>query len=1155
MDPLSMTASIIEILKLTSKLTSYIQDVKNASAEQRKVVIEATSLHSLLTGLRYRVETARSEDPWFNQVKQLGTQNGPLDQFRSTLEEIVGHISASTRIDRIKTSFSWKFTKKEVESALQQMERLKSFINCALTETLLTLSQAKYDMTMSHGKQIQTLDIRTEELQSHAGQELQNRLSQWLGLPDPSTNFHAALEKRHPETGLWLMKCQQFEAWKSCTSSLLWLHGNAGCGKTILSAVALQEVLQSKATHAEMVVSYFYFDFNDMEKQSSEKAIRSILFQFALQNGKFQMLERLYQQCSNGSQQPAKDMIRSLLRDTIVDTGHKYIILDALDECTNREEFMRFIRKLIDVPKTDLHVMITSRREKDIEDELDTFATCKINIQSAIVNEDIRTYVYGRLALDKKLQKWSREVQEEIATSLMKKADGMFRWVYCQLESLRQCVKLSALKRALSTLPKTLDETYERILQAIETPENRQDAIKALRWLCFSAVPLDSSQIIEVLAIENGDNGGFDPDERLPDPADIRVICSSLISCDKSDDSHGIKIRLAHFSVKEYLLSDRCFLTLDFQAQPSYIMMAEDCLHYLLFLGKKPPMTESLVDEHPLSRYAAEYWWQHAQAAGDTLSPTVTNLSLKLLTSGDAGLLPWIQLYNTDDLVPSKSKHLSVTMNEAAPPLYYAASIGLPLVVKKIIPQVDDIDAGGGSYYNALQVASVKGYEIIVQILLKMGADVNAQGGDHGNALQAASLNGNMRTVKVLLDAGADVNAQGGAYGNALQAAVQKNEKNVKLLLDAGANVNAQGGCFHNALQAASSRGNGEIVKLLVDAGADINAQGGNALQAASSRGNEEIVKVLLDAGADVNALGVYGSALQAASADGNKSEKIITLLLNAGADTNAQGGHYGNALQAASAEGHEKVVRLLLRAGAEINTQGGWYGNALQAASSRGNEEIIKVLLDAGADVNAQGGICGNALQAASSRGNEEIVKVLLDAGADVNALGGLYGNALRAAFVGGDGNEEIINLLLNAGVDVNAQGGDFASALYIASAQRRDKVVKLLLDAGADVNAQGGEYGNALQAASAEGNGEIVKLLLNAGADVNAQGGKYGNALQAASAEGDEEIVNLLLNAGADVNAQGGEYGNALRAALEYGHERVAQILQDAGAEDPGK
>ena len=40
-------------------------------------------------------------------------------------------------------------------------------------------------------------------------------------------------------------------------------------------------------------------------------------------------------------------------------------------------------------------------------------------------------------------------------------------------------------------------------------------------------------------------------------------------------------------------------------------------------------------------------------------------------------------------------------------------------------------------------------------------------------------------------------------------------------------------------------------------------------------------------------------------------------MLLEKGADVNAQGGRFGNALQAASAGGHDKVVQMLLENGA----------------------------------------------------------------------------------------------------------------------------------------------------------------------------------------------------------------------------------------------
>ncbi|KAF1812073.1 purine and uridine phosphorylase, partial [Eremomyces bilateralis CBS 781.70] len=76
--------------------------------------------------------------------------------------------------------------------------------------------------------------------------------------------------------------------------------------------------------------------------------------------------------------------------------------------------------------------------------------------------------------------------------------------------------------------------------------------------------------------------------------------------------------------------------------------------------------------------------------------------------------------------------------------------------------------------------------------------------------------------------------------------------------------------------------------------------------------------------------------------------------------------------------------ARYLIGKGADVNAQGGEYGNALQAASSGGYQEIAALILDKGADVNAQGGKYGNALQATSAGGHQEIAALLLDKGAD---------------------------------------------------------------------------------------------------------------------------------------------------------------------------
>jgi hypothetical protein len=84
-----------------------------------------------------------------------------------------------------------------------------------------------------------------------------------------------------------------------------------------------------------------------------------------------------------------------------------------------------------------LHIIVTSRKERDIESSLESLVdTCNIMpLQSAVVDEDIRKYVRHRISVDKKLKKWrSGEIQAEIEIALMRGAHGMYVYspIYCR---------------------------------------------------------------------------------------------------------------------------------------------------------------------------------------------------------------------------------------------------------------------------------------------------------------------------------------------------------------------------------------------------------------------------------------------------------------------------------------------------------------------------------------------------------------------------------------------------------------------------------------------------------------------------------------------------------------------------------------------------
>jgi ankyrin repeat protein len=241
-----------------------------------------------------------------------------------------------------------------------------------------------------------------------------------------------------------------------------------------------------------------------------------------------------------------------------------------------------------------------------------------------------------------------------------------------------------------------------------------------------------------------------------------------------------------------------------------------------------------------------------------------------------------------------------------------------------------------------------------------------------------------------------------------------------------------------------------------------------------------------------------------------------------------------------------------LLDKGADIHAQGGEYGNALQAASDRGYAEIVRLLLNKGAQINAQGGEHSNALQAASTGGHTEIVRLLLDQGADVNAQGSYYGNALQAASC--CGHVEVVRLLLGEGADVNAQGGKHGNAFFAAIAGKHDDLSFLLLDHGFSYNkVQQDSLGRSrlLLAACCGYLSGLEQDLMSRSASVHEADNHQWTALHWAAYFGQTASINLLLRYGADLTKRDWRGWNPYDIGVFVGHDIPA--LRVEGADTP--
>ncbi|PVH92845.1 HET-domain-containing protein [Periconia macrospinosa] len=357
-----------------------------------------------------------------------------------------------------------------------------------------------------------------------------SKIRRWLAAPDPSVNYQNALKQRQQDTGLWFLESEPYTNWRVDAASFIWLYGIPGCGKTILSSTILQDILQHCDIKLGQVAVYFYFDFNDVQKQHADPMLRSLVCQLLQQSVEIPTDLDTLSSHDDGRRQPSLDSLLDATRQMMQKASQVYILLDALDECTQRAELMEVLRVIAGWQLKNVHIIMTSREEQDIKNYLEQIVEPRNSIcfESEVVNKDIQQYVRERLSGDNALNKWSKDItlRHKIETALIEGSKGMLY-------------------------------TYNRILCAI-AEDDFDNAIRILQWLAFSGRPLSVEKVAEVIAINRTRDPAFDRNKVLEDPLEALDIYSSLISIRGVGDDSGKQVAvLAHYSVKDYLMLDR----------------------------------------------------------------------------------------------------------------------------------------------------------------------------------------------------------------------------------------------------------------------------------------------------------------------------------------------------------------------------------------------------------------------------------------------------------------------------------------------------------------------------------------------------------------------------------------------------------------------
>jgi len=592
--------------------------------------------------------------------------------------------------------------------------------------------------------------------------------------------------------------------------------------------------------------------------------------------------------------------------------------------------------------------------------------------------------------------------------------------------------------------------------------------------------PLRVEELAELLAFEFGTAQGAVPKYRADwSPNDqvqaVLSTCSSLISI---VGYPGFQVvQFSHFSVKEFLMSDRLTSSLgDFSRYqinpgPAHTIIAQACLGFFLHLDDH--VNRESVKGFPLAEYATKHWVTHAQFEGVALR--VKDGIESLFDCNKRHLAAWIRINNIEEgfhwLSPST-------------PLYYSSLCGFSDLVEHLANKhPKHVNAIGGRYEFPMFAALFRKHVRVAKILLKHGANVDIWGMESWLPLRDALRD--VTIVQFLLNHGADVNFRRDDLRTPLHLAARYGELEVaRVLLLHKADVGSRddkGMIPLHLLFEENFRYDDKIVhfaRLLLKHGADVNRRDeddNTPLHLAMIWEMYECAKVLIEYDADPSVE--------------NDRRKTPLHILFGGYD-----GHGDDYYDKGDYHDKDKIL------------------------------DLTRFSLDHGVDVNIRTTDEWTLLHSAAFRGWLAIAKLLLDHGANTTAESDHGETPLHLVSRGKYGPQEdgvgIAQLLLERGADVDARNKNEATPLHSAAFKGRLEVARVLLDHGADMTAENDQGETPLHLVSQceygfeEDGVEIAWLLLERGVDVNAQTKNEWTPLHSTAFKGRLEIAQVLLS-----------------------------------------
>jgi NACHT domain len=255
--------------------------------------------------------------------------------------------------------------------------------------------------------------------------EEQQIILDWLTPIDYAPQQNDLIGRRQTGTGQWLLDSAEFQTWLGTDRQVLFCPGIPGAGKTILTAIVIDDLNTRFQNNPSVGIAYLYCNFRRRHEQKAEDLLASLLKQLAQDPSSIpNSAKTLYKRHKAKRTRPSFDEISTTLQSVAAMYSRVLIIVDALDECQVAGGCRtRFLTEIFDLQaKCGANLIATSR----FIPEITNIFKGSMSLEIRASEEDVQRYLDGQMSRLPRFVAQSPELQEEIKIEICKAVGGMY---------------------------------------------------------------------------------------------------------------------------------------------------------------------------------------------------------------------------------------------------------------------------------------------------------------------------------------------------------------------------------------------------------------------------------------------------------------------------------------------------------------------------------------------------------------------------------------------------------------------------------------------------------------------------------------------------------------------------------------------------------